>query len=251
MSNKYSEVCQKAMTHVSNGQFEQAMSLLRPVAEHRDPHVLRVLYTIYSRPNSPLRDAQKASGTLDALVSLSDPWGLTEKGRCLLYGELYTVNVADAEDLLVRATSRSPDPKAEYYMGLIYANGLHQVDGAGVFDKAEAKRIFAALSSTQSPYKDAADLQYCRLVIDDVDGMSMSERASLIIRLSALVEKGIEDAPFVYGKLLLSEISSLTERVLSPASSGQTLREMMEQSAHVARVRNGINVIASVFSPSK
>lgn len=236
------------MNHVSNGQFEQALALLRPVAEHRDPHVLRVIYTIHSRPNSPLRDPQKAASALDSLVSLSDPWGLTEKGRCLLYGELYPSNVADAEDLLMRSTTRSPDPKAEYYIGLIHANGMHKVDGVSVFDKQEAKRIFAALSSAPSPFKDAADLQYCRLVLEDVNSMSIAERASLIVRLSALVEKGIDDAPSVYGKLLLSEVSSLAERTLSPVSSGQTLREMMEQSAYVAKVRSSLSIVSSVFS---
>lgn len=193
--------------------YDKAYDLLRNTVEN-DVYIQRARYLLHCDKNSPYYDESKAKSNLDKLDGFSDSWGKAEKGRCLLFGELYPKNTVKAEDLFTSLLKK--EPKAAYFTAYLNEKKLHKDEAGLSFGSEEyALKLYAELSAFKNSYREHAKIACCRLQLKK-DFLSISERASIYGILSEQLESKTRghihsEATKLMSEFLLDELSSVVE----------------------------------------
>ncbi len=217
MSERYKNLYAEVLKNVSGKRYDVAKSKLDGMDKVKDQLLSRSYYLVYGTPSSPFFDPSIAKDHLNFLESSSDSWGLAEKGRCLLFGELWEKDTHKAEDILIKAMKK--EPKAMFYIAYIHANGIHLDDSDDpVYDIAEATRLYKQISGGESRYRDKACLEYCKLSMAGDGSVSIEVRAEVFALLLGLTKTGNPDALRVMSSFLVSETSIAVDEKFSSSN---------------------------------
>lgn len=248
MANQYQAICQEVTKFVKNGEFERAANMLEKYKDVREKYIARAFYILYSDLRSHYYSQEEAKERLDFLEKAKDVWGVMEKGRCLLEGDLYTKNTFGAEDLFnaaVRVGGPSVD-KAKYYLGLIASNGLHSPDSDDSRDLRYAREMFSEVMNGSSPYKEYAREEFCRTLM--IEGqLSAEERSQLFDHLSRLFDSNPKRGAALYSEYLLSSIGDLGKVLYSEENAPQGMTEKADFDARYNELRNAVSSLRRVL----
>ena len=207
--SSYKNVYDNAISHINKKEYSSAYDLVRDYEDLKDILVYRIFYKLHSRKDSPLYSPEKAKVRLDGLVRFGDSWGASEKGKCLLYGNLYPQSTVDAEDLLVK--SGTDQIASLFYRAEIHFKGLHKdSSGEPIVDMVEAEELYREIIERT---KDKAllhktKLNLCRLLMSKENKTSV-ESVEIYQMLIGLKEKGFRNADKVLFELLCANLRSL------------------------------------------
>jgi len=198
---------------VSVRNYDKAHDLLKDTVDN-DIFIQRARYLLHCDKKSPYYNEVKAKGNLDHLDNLSDGWGRAEKGRCLLFGELYEQNTIKAEDIFTPLLKK--EAKAAYFTAYLNERKLHKDDsGASFGDEDHALSLYTELSKTKNSYRDHAKIACCRLQLNK-ENTSVQERSLIFTILREQIELGKKGLVFIeatklMSKFLLFELSSIVD----------------------------------------
>lgn len=242
MSSRYQNLFNEVVAAIQSGDTHKAARLVKPSKELKDKFVLRSLYLLYSAKGSSYYSPEKAKSQLDALDSQSDMWGISEKGRCLLYGEIYEKDTYLAEDTLMKAIKT--EASAKYFVAKIHSDGYHKVDGEPVFDSKQAARLYFEVSRSDSKYSSRALLEYCKIKMKE-DNLDIKGRVEVFGSLSRLMEINSKIAIETYTLFLMSELNSV---IVSSFKDNQAPDSMLEKVLFEGRHRDSVSAIKTLSS---
>ena len=252
MATQYQVICQEVTEFVKRGEFERAASVLEKYKGVREKFIARAFYILYSDKRSHYYSREGAIEHLNFLEKAKDIWGVMEKGRCLLEGDLYKKDTFGAEDLFnaalnVKGTSVD---KAKYYLGLIASNGLHSPDNEDARDPEHARAMFSEVMQGESGFRELAREEYCRTIMRSGQ-ITPKERASLFNHLSQLFTKNPERGAPLYSEFLLETLSILGKTVFSEERAPQGMTEKADFDARYNELRNSITVLKNILPSTK
>jgi hypothetical protein len=249
MANQYQSVCKEVNDLIRKSDFERAASLLKKYEMVRDTFITRAFYLLYSEKRSHYYSEAKARESLDFLEKSKDLWGIIEKGRCLLEGFLYTKDTFTAEDLFnsaCRVSKNKGAEKARFYLGLIYANGLHTPNDNGSVDTQQAKKMFSEIMVGESVYKERAREEYCKVLMTS-ESISVSEEAELYSHLSVLLKNDPRRTASLYSAFILSSLTKLGDIVFDESRAPSGMTERAEFDSDYNQLRNAVSSLHKVL----
>lgn len=252
MATQYQVICQEVTEFVKRGEYERAASLLEKYKGVREKFIARAFYILYSNKRSHYYSKEEAIEHLNFLEKAKDIWGVMEKGRCLLEGELYKKDTFGAEDLFnVALNVKSPSvDKAKYYLGLIASNGLHNPKNEDARDLEHARNMFSEVMQGESNFREPAREEYCRTIMRNGQ-ISPQETTSLFNHLSILFNKNPDRGAPLYSEFLLEILSMLGKTVFSEERAPQGMTDKADFDARYNELRNAITVLKKILPSSK
>ncbi|MEG3764879.1 hypothetical protein [Alteromonas sp. 14N.309.X.WAT.G.H12] len=251
MANRYQAICQDVAKLLERGDFERAANILAKYQDVRDTYIAQAYYRLYSDMRSHYYSEEKAIVRLDFLEKAKDQWGVIEKGRCLLEGELFQRNTFMAEDLF-NAAIRAGGPlidHAKYYLGLIASNGLHSQGDENAPDLHFAKKMFSEVMGGTSKYKELARKEYCRTFLKEKE-FSAEEHSQLFTHLYTLYDADRKGGAELYSEYLLSSLESLGKELYSHKGAPSGLTQRAEFDARKNELRKALVILRHTLQMS-
>jgi hypothetical protein len=249
MSNQHQAVCKEVSDLIRNSDFERAATLLQKYKPIRDQFITRAFYLLYSDTRSPYYSEDEARNSLDFLEKSKDLWGIIEKGRCLLEGLLYDKDTFAAEDLFCSASRLNPKKgaeKAKFYLGLIYANGLHTPGDDSTSDVEQAKKMFTEIIASNSVFKERAREEYCKVLMSS-NVIDESEEAELFSHLTTLLRNDSHRTAKLYSTFMLAALTKLGDIVYNEEKAPTGMTEKAEFDSDYNQLRNAVSSLRKVL----
>lgn len=227
MSTQTANVLSEVEKLIKEKKFKLASTLLSKYSDSKDPNIIRAKYLLFSSSESSSYNEAKSKDCLDKLFAQSDTWGLTEKGRCLMYGELWVKDTYQAEDLLMRALQ--DDDGAKYYVAKIHGDGMHQDAGESVFDIQQALQLHKEVTKGNSYFVDFSKFEYAKLVMKESDPSMEDKLTAFEFLLDLNERKGRSKAlQREYSLFLLDRLSEVFNLIFSREQQKGSMEEMLE-----------------------
>ena len=242
MNTRNESIFNGVVAAIQSADFSKAIKIVSPQKDSKDPNILRALYLIYGGKGSPYFDSKLAARQLDELDSQLDSWGAAEKGRCLLYGELYEKDTFAAEDTFTKIITKSV--KAKFYLAKIYSEGLNVIDGNKVFDLEEAAALYLDVSKSDSSYNSRSLLEYCKIEMARAD-LSTEGKVDIFGKLSTLLDSNKKIAIDSYTSFLINELGKVIGISFNDANSPDSMHEQIIFEKEHRKCISSVNDLAS------